>query len=362
LNWCDDLVHGLRRARGRGRAPGGHGYRPAREALAQGAEELVRVGRDPRQAQLVQVLVHLGPAARALGRFGHCLGEELPARVGSGGVDGGRSRRPRRERGPREALEQQREAAHAARDLRADGHGRAGGGGGVRGQRRRSEAAHLASRLAVQDLHGRRGTGGRCPQVAQVRAQELAVPLWAELEKEDLQLLEITVQRRLRDETEIPHRVDLAQGVEEIVGDRHLGPGSVVLGRDPHLDLGGRDLRGKGHQHAQRVRHHQGREAVGEVLLELVQRLFDLGAVGGRVHASVLCCPTAAVTAAAQVIPAGRDARAGREISRITLSPCEGGGRSYHARARGSRPRPRPGGATLRRPAPPARGPRWPPW
>ncbi len=101
------------------------------------------------------------------------------------------------------------------------------------------------------------------------------------------ELLEVLREGLAGDQLELAHDVDLLQGVVEVARDRHRRAVEPDLGRGPRLDLDRHELRRALEEQAERVRDHQRREVVGEVLLQLVESRPRLD-----VRRVVLQCPS----------------------------------------------------------------------
>ena len=135
--------------------------------------------------------------------------------------------------------------------------------------------------LPMNLLDRRNGRGRRrraFSEAAQVLGQDLPIFGRADGHDDRLQLPEVGVHRLLRDELELAHHVDLLEGVEEVVRDREAAAAAApVLRGGPGPDRGQDRLRRVFQEQLDRVRHDQGRQTVGEVLLKLEDRFLELG-------------------------------------------------------------------------------------
>ena len=86
------------------------------------------------------------------------------------------------------------------------------------------------------------------------------------------QLPNVFFDARFGDELELSQEVDLLERVEEVAGDRDGGADPADLPRHPGLDLDPRQLGGVIEEEREGVRDHQGRELVGQIALQLVER------------------------------------------------------------------------------------------
>jgi len=130
----------------------------------------------------------------------------------------------------------------------------------------------------------------RCPdglaEAREVLEEHRLVLVGTEGEDHLLELAEVGLERLPGHEPELPHHVDLLERVEQIVGERDAARGrAAVLRRRPGADRGDERLGRVLHQELHRVRHHEGRNRVGQVLLELEKRLLELRIRRLRRHA-----------------------------------------------------------------------------
>ena len=140
---------------------------------------------------------------------------------------------------------------------------------------RREAASGREATLPPQELHGGRQNALRLAEAAEVLGEEGAVRGRTELEDEGLQVVEVSLERILRHELVLPHRVQLFHGVIEVVRDRRRLRAPKLRGR-PGLDLVRREVGGIVEQEIDRIGDHQRRQSVGQVALELEERLANV--------------------------------------------------------------------------------------
>jgi hypothetical protein len=141
--------------------------------------------------------------------------------------------------------------------------------------RRHILAAGEAS-LPPEDLDRRRQNALRLAEASEVLSQESLVGRRTGRQDEGLELFEVAQEGILRNEMVLTHRVDLLDGVVEVVRDRSR-PRAPKLRGHPGLDLVRREVGRIVEEEIDRVGDHQRREAVGQVALELEERLPDVG-------------------------------------------------------------------------------------
>ena len=128
--------------------------------------------------------------------------------------------------------------------------------------------------LPVQHLDRRREDALRLPEPAQVLQEQLPVGRRAEHEELLGEVLKVAAQRVPRDELELAHRVELLDGVVEVIGNRDVLAAAAELRDRPGLHLGRGERGGMVQEQVDRLGHHERREAVGQITLKLEERFL----------------------------------------------------------------------------------------
>ena len=134
----------------------------------------------------------------------------------------------------------------------------------------------FGAHLAMDHRHRRGEQGLRPRQLLQVVEEELPVGLGAQARERRRQLLDVRQDRVLRDEPEVAQERQLLEGVEQVVRHRQLLARALILQQRPVLDLGRHQLRRLLHEQRHRIGYDQRRDVVGEVLVQVVQRVLKL--------------------------------------------------------------------------------------
>ena len=277
----DDLAHRveLQPDQGWGAARRRREAAPAGKGPGQGAQHLVHRGVDPELAQRSQVLLQLLRGGGLDGGGGHELRGHLAALLdgsegrapGRGAPGQGARGRGARDRGL-QVLQEQRQSPQASGGLGREGCRCLGGSRGP---------GRFGARLAVEDRDGIGGGAGErgVAQAIQVLPQQLTVLLGTLWQQGLGHPAEAVRDLRLGNEVQLAHQGQLLRAVEEKVGHREVGGGRPLV-RDPGADLRGQELRRLLDEQRHGIDHHQGGNAVGEVLLKLGDRFPQLGAPG----------------------------------------------------------------------------------
>ena len=264
LGQGDDLLHRLDLARGAEVGGVGHDllrHRPVRELPPEAAEDLLGAGLDARAAEAAQVVLELLLALRLGGGGGDRLRHHPPARA--------LGRRPLADALLAQALLEEREPPQAGRR----------GGGSRLGRRGLRGASHHLDRAGAPHL--------RLAEVRQRAAEAVAVGARlaglgerrAHAAQEDQQPLAIH-------EVELADHAELVQRVEEQVHEGQVGLHRLLPLR-PAQQLGRPALDRCLEEHGHGVGDHERRDAVGQVLVDLlegraqVERCVGQGREGG---------------------------------------------------------------------------------
>ena len=259
LGQRDDLLHRLDLARGAEVGGVGHDllrHRPVRELLAEVAEDLLGAGLDPHGAEAAEVVLQLLLALRLGGGGGDRLRDDAAARRLRG--------RALADALLAQALLEDRQAAEA---------GGRGHEGRLRCRGLRLSPHHLDG--AGADHLGLAEVRERAPEPVAVGAGGARLgDRGAHRPQEGQQLLVL-------DEVELADHAELVQGVEEQVDEGQVRLDRLLALRPGH-DLRGRALDGSVGEEGHRVGDHERRDAVGEVLVDLLDGGPQLRGSPGR--------------------------------------------------------------------------------
>ena len=258
LGQGDDVLHRHDLVRGAEVGRVGHDllrHRPVRELLPEVAEDLLGARLDAHGAQAAQVLFQLLLALRLGGGDGDRLRGDPPS--------GRLGRRSLADALLAQALLEERESPQAGRR----------GGRRELGRRGLRRAPHHLDRAGADHL--------RLAEVGQRASEAVAVGAGgAGLRERRAHGAQEGQELLALDEVELADHAELVQRVEEQVHEGQLGLHRLLPLR-PALELGRGALDRGLEEHGHRVGDHQGRDAVGEVLVDLLESGAQLdGRVG----------------------------------------------------------------------------------